>query len=233
MPSSIGLNLLILGGLMLYQLGGRAQRSTTVAFSERINHLASPSSIRSKESALLYVNTFADAWGADDQSFRYLRERIASAELLSVQDPGVRIPEDRIAKAFNTLMNELGAAQEMRITGKEVQHFRSNFFRIANAYPNMLARRADGSLDDRCRPVEALYLIFLLQFGPNLEASRSSLTVSAQQKGPSVTRVTLRAATTREKQYSAAVDQYFRTHSVPTFNQTLNQILDELLGSSQ
>jgi hypothetical protein len=203
------------------------------AIAERIILLASPDSIRSQNEAFRYVEAVCDAWGLSEPWLRPLQGRVAQAELVSIQDPQARVSVENIANIFNELMREVGAPKGMRINGAEVERFRRNFLRVAKGsyFPSMVARLDDGSVDMRCRPVESVYLIFLLQYGPNIEASKNEVTSTLGDKFTSHAMPRLRSASAREMKYSAARESYFRRHSDRAIATTLGRLLDNLFES--
>jgi hypothetical protein len=230
---SIMLLSLLITAMMGYRPEGKNYRAMQAA-AQRINQLASPDSILSEADSRSYVDALSSQWGVDGPSFEAFKERVARAEFLAVRDPNARVSEDSVASGFNLLMKELGSPRGMRLTKDQVHNFRRNFFAMAaglSMYNNMFARRVeDGNLDDHCRPVEALYLMFLLQFGPNMEASNAGANLPRREKTRVSVRATFAAPSTRESEYSAAVDRYFRKHSESEFAEALDRMLDNLLG---
>jgi hypothetical protein len=143
-----------------------------------INKLADSANIISEESAESYVSALASQWQMSGSTYADVRQRLARAELAAIQDSRRRVSADLVAEVFNRLMVEFGAPQSMHISGSEVRRFRYNYAQLparAFIYPNMFARADDGTLSPDCRPVEALFLLYILQYGPNPEAAHGDM----------------------------------------------------------
>jgi hypothetical protein len=204
--------------------------------SKRINRLASPDAITSELASREYVDALASHWGLVDPSFDELKIELARLEFASLQNSRATISEENVARSFNLLMTELRAPERMRLTRMQVHTFRRNLLLINEGtfvYPNMFARRGDGTIDDNCRPVEALFLIFLLQYGPNFEASQSLTASRPGKEAASLSRGTLVGSRPRESRYASATDYYSQRHKVSEFAELLDRTLKEVLSGDR
>jgi hypothetical protein len=157
---------------------GKVPTSSHEDIAARINELAAPANITSEESAESYVSVLASQWQMGGSTYADVRRRLARAELAAIQDSRRRVSADLVAEAFNRLMVEFGAPDSMHISACRVRRFRYNYAQPparAFIYPNMFARADDGALSPDCRPVEALFLLYILQYGPNPEAAHGDM----------------------------------------------------------
>lgn len=119
--------------------------------------------ITSKADAEAYVNALLEKFRLDESVMPNLdefKQRLVRAEFSSVQDQGKRIAEGKVADAFNGLMDEWQTPDWTRVSSAELHAFRVTM--SLGLYPRSVTRLPDGSVSGFCRPVEALYLIYLL-----------------------------------------------------------------------
>lgn len=140
-----------------------------------IDLLGAESNIHSPADAETYINAILAKYHIDATSvsgLAPLEHRLAVAEYASLTDPSKRIPEARIVDAFNRLMDDWGAEPWTRIAVADFHRFHR--IKAGILIPYSVSRNSDGVVADSCRPVEALYLLFLLtlergmQSGPKL-----------------------------------------------------------------
>ncbi len=84
------------------------------------------------------------------------------AEYQSASDPTKRIPEQRIADAWNKYVREIGAPEEALVNVAEIHNLRDSFYVNAKLFwsrgsqniwtmPDIYAVNPDGNLADGCR----------------------------------------------------------------------------------
>jgi hypothetical protein len=210
---------------------GKVPTSSHEDIAARINELAAPANITSEESAESYVSVLASQWQMGGSTYADVKQRLARAELAAIQDSRRRVSADLVAEAFNRLMLELGAPESMHISGSEVRRFRYNYAQLparAFIYPNMFARAADGTLSPDCRPVEALFLLYILQYGPNPEAAQGDMSSNNPGRRISSQHPQAMLASGRETEYRTALDTYFRSHSIAHFLAAADHILTSI-----
>lgn len=129
----------------------------------RIDSLGTAANIHSPDDVEAYIDALLGKYEVDADSIPGLPplvHRLATAEYASLADPSKRIPETRIADAFNQLMNEWGEPPWTRISTEDLHTYRR--IKAATLMPYSVSRARDGAVSESCRPVEALYMIYLL-----------------------------------------------------------------------
>jgi len=129
----------------------------------KIDELGDERRIRSQEDAEAYVDAILEKFRIDVKSAPILAElksKLVRAELAAVLHTESRIPETGIVRVFNSLMDEWQMPAWTRVNLEEFHAFRvtASLF----LYPHSITRSPDGYVLRTCRPVEALYLIYLL-----------------------------------------------------------------------
>lgn len=116
---------------------------------------------------------------------RRMRERIVEAEFAAATDPHKLIPEERIAEAWNTYVQTIGAPLDRRVTTAEVHNLRDSFFSTANlswargehtiwTVPAIYATRDGGAMAEGCRAMESIRIFWDLANMPeNLLSART------------------------------------------------------------
>lgn len=128
-----------------------------------IDWLGAEERIVSEQDAGAYVAALLAKYQVSEATLSPLNEltsRLAKAEYATVREPRRRIPEGAVAAAFNGLMERFGAPEWTRVSNDEFHAFRLVW--SLTFYPNWVVRLPDGNLPKTCRPVEALYLVYLL-----------------------------------------------------------------------
>lgn len=132
----------------------------------KIDELGVEQRIQSEADAALYVQALIDRVGFEKKGLPQLSEfkaHLAHAEYLSVENPARRVPEALVANAFNELMGEWATPAWTHINNvSELHAFRVVMSVIAN--PRSVSRLPDGTVATTCRPVEAVYLLWLLDY---------------------------------------------------------------------
>ncbi len=88
----------------------------------------------------------------------HLADRLANAEQAARAGNGRLIPEAAVVKAFNDLMQEIGAPSSMRASEASVHGFREHAVAI-KAFPALFTAARNGA---NCYPGEAAFLLYLL-----------------------------------------------------------------------
>lgn len=227
-------SLLILGSTWTHP----EDKSKPMPALEQINDLAAPEHLQTEADAMKYIAALWTHFNLDSFEDQGFKERLGESEFLAVQNPSARVSNARIADVFNELMREISAPASMRVTEDEVFRFRKRlvyFPRASFVFPNLFARTSDGNLDQQARPIEALFVIYLLQYGSNIEAIKQPVEVpNGQMKARStITTTVVTGPSPREAEYNAAVEQYFRAHSEAAIKQSTDRLLSKLLADQK
>ena len=130
----------------------------------RIDELGAEARIQSETDAEAYVGAFLQKFKLDEvqpQVIGVWKARLARAEFDAVRHPEKRISEKAVAETFNQLMERWNVPTWTRISVEELHLLRTAI--SIGLYPRSMPRSSDGKISGNCRPVEALYLIYLLQ----------------------------------------------------------------------
>ena len=115
-----------------------------------------------------------------------LATRLASAEQAARAGKGKLVPETNILRAFNELMNEIGAPSSLKSDEATVQRFREHATSI-KAFPALLTSGRNGR---DCNPGEAVFLFYLLLSGngnlfeQDLDRSQRLAEINSQDREP-------------------------------------------------
>ena len=142
----------------------KARKFPLQPIDRRIDDLGEESRLHSEDDVREYVGILLSKFELDEARSRFLRplkDRLIQAEYSAVTHREKRIPESAVVAAFNTLMDSWDAPSTTRISGEEFQLFRTSMSVVL--LPRSIERSVDGIPTPVCRPVEALYLIYLLQ----------------------------------------------------------------------
>lgn len=110
---------------------------------------------------------------------RSIRNLIARAEYETAYDPGVLIPEQHIADAWNDYLQKIGAPQEIYVTAAEIHTLRDTYYVTSQlswaqgnqniwTVPNIYAVGPDGKVANGCRALEVLNILWQLANQPEL-----------------------------------------------------------------
>ena len=215
----------------------------------RLDELGRSDHIRTEADAKAYVGAFWERWDPKETNphLAEFEERLARAEYAAVRNPHKLIPESRVVKTFNKLMDEWQMPSWTRISVPELHVFR---FNPATAlYPQSVARLPDQSIAPSCRPTEAVLLIFLLGYGggnvATLPEIREQLRIRNSHfpwsflrqvkelfSTPDIPSVAFPPSTPpererREAQYMACRDKYFASHPI-SFDAVVNEVFAQL-----
>jgi hypothetical protein len=99
---------------------------------------------------------------AEQNSVRQLRsslaDRLTNAEQAARTGRQKLVPEASVVKAFNELMQEIGAPQSLRTNETSVRNYREHAESI-KAFPALFSAGRNGN---NCNPGEAVFLLYLL-----------------------------------------------------------------------
>ncbi len=131
----------------------------------RIDELGSTDRIHSLGDAKDYLAAVLEKFGLHQVNipgFEGIRERLATAEYSAVVNPNRRIRESVVAQAFNRIMDEWNAPKWAPTSTEEVHNLRLGLAKVF--LPHIIAHAPTGEVQDAIRPVEAVYLLCLLEF---------------------------------------------------------------------
>jgi len=188
--------------------------------AEELNQFAS--TIQTPADARRFVDLLADLFSKEAPSAwtrSSLRKRVAQAEFSAVSDPQKAIPESRLAEAWNSYVDTIGAPEDQKVTPAELHNLRDDFLTTARfgwnsgsrnfwIVPSIYATLPDGRLAPGCRAVESIRVLWDLANMPeNIKAARDRVSKGVllsdlyrklpQSTGPSGTRVALQAGPAR------------------------------------
>ncbi len=142
---------------------GQAIGYAVFPVDRQIDELGAPDHIRTEADAKTYVEALMKRWGDPNETNPHLaefEERLARAEYAAVRDPERRIPESKVVKTFNRLMDQWQMPGSAHISVAELHTFRIPY--TCAIYPRSVARLPDESIAPSCRPTEALFLLLML-----------------------------------------------------------------------
>lgn len=152
----------------------------------QIDALGTASNIHSPADAEAYINAILDKYKIDPATIpglSPLAHRLAVAEYAAItSDPSKRIPEARIAEAFNRLMDEWGEPKWTRITVEDFHRFHK--IKAVTLIPYSVSRDAEKNVAYSYRPVEAVYLFGVLSIDRGLQSNYKTLPDLPSAKGP-------------------------------------------------
>ncbi len=130
----------------------------------QIDELGAADHIRTEADARAYVDALMKRWDPNETNphLAEFEERVARAEFAAVRNPEKRIPESQVTKTFNRLMDEWQMPGWAHISVAELHAFRITA--ASAVYPRSIARLPDGRIALDCRPTEALFLLYMLDF---------------------------------------------------------------------
>jgi hypothetical protein len=210
---------------------------------KRIDELGAESRILSEADAETYIGALLEKFDLDETrlpGLGTLKSSLAKAEYAAIRDPSKRIPEAMVVHVFNELMAEWNSPDWTRISSDELHVFR---IVVSMAlYPRSVSRSPDGSLSHDCRPVEALYLIYLLQSrgGVSLDLRvkvqsgewPKAVPRQLESLGPSVVRLKSEgspAEAQRLREYLTARARYFADHPGSGLRTEVDNLFGKLL----
>lgn len=225
----------------------------------RINELAPADRIKSEADARELVNDLLWSFGFEEKQFPWfarsdaakIKELFAHAEFEAVNEPTKRIPEDRIASAWNRVMDELGEPAWSRITVADVHYIRNAIASLPlefvqgnpSLHPALISLLPNGDLGPDCRPSEAAYVLWMLQMRmpENLEAVRAGIAKgddpaqrrkqkSAPMRYQTRLQVSAQTPDPRTVEYEATMQRYYQTHNGKGFLKLLNETVNEMIG---
>lgn len=185
---------------------------------------------------------------------RPIRDRIARAEFESAVDPGVLIPEQHVADAWNDYLQKIGAPQEIYVTAAEIHILRDSYYVSSQlswvrgnqniwTVPKVYALGANGKVANGCRAVEVLNILWQLANQPEtLQGARNLIKKGEQMsdiyKNPSKppapgserAYVTAQVTQMPPNPVRQAALRYMNDHGVRGLNRAIEGLLEELFG---
>jgi hypothetical protein len=220
--------------------------SAYLEVDRKIDELGSPDHIRTEADAKAYVEALWRRWGySPNETYPHLaefEEQLARAEFAAVRDPSKLIPESRVVKTFNKLMDEWQMPSWTRISVSELHAFR--FTPATTMYPRSVARLPDQTIAPSCRPTEALFILYMLDYdAPMLPEIREQVRKSRfpwsflRELKELVSKPDIPSAEfpprsppereRREAQYTACRDKHFASHPL-NFDAVVNEVFAQL-----
>ena len=218
----------------------------------RVNDLAV--NIHSEADARALVDAVAEQLGGDSSGWiaATTRHRVAHAEFLAVSDPAHLIPEERIVNVWNEYVREIDAPEESLVTLAEIHNLRDAMVvtdqriweraQLQSIWtaPGIHALKADGSMAEGCRAIEALKILHaLFRYPEMVQGARQrvkegvlaserlkSTQESKQQQAPKAVGV-LRATQGYSNPVLSAQVQYLRDHGQLDYDRMLMRLFEE------
>ena len=221
----------------------RQAASRTNELAERIQSEADANSLVS-EIAAMFSKELPPPWRASG-----INQRIANAEYQTVHDHAKLVSEQRIVNVWNQYVREIGAPDDAVVTAAEIHNLRDAEFTVAKhlwargsqtiwTVPNIYALGTDGKVDDGCRAIEAIRVIYDLDRFQNLRAARDRIRrgVVASEEAKHVSADTtqrpkgsvLLVAQPDENPIRPAETRYVQEHGSAVYGQVLKRLFDEL-----
>jgi len=222
----------------------------------RLNDLAA--NIHTEADARAFVDAVAEQVTGRSRlpwTTKAIRHRVAHAEFEAVSDPARLIPEQRIVDVWNEYVREINAPEESLATLAEIHNLRDAMvaghrrmwerkqFQSIWIAPGIHATKADGSMAEGCRAVEALKIFHqlfsqpLLLLGARqrvkegiLLSDRLKLSGEPAQKdsiGHAVTVGFLRAGHMQSNPVLSAEIQYVRDHGQRDYDRLMMRLFEE------
>jgi hypothetical protein len=185
-----------------------------------------------------------------------IRDRIARAEHAGAADPGVLIPEQHVADAWNDFLEKIGAPPDSFVTEAEVHSLRDSQYVGAQlswahgnqniwTVPNIWAVGSDGKVANGCRALETLNILWILGNQPEAltgarELVRKGERLSDEFKNPSkppepgAERSSVSFAAGRivslKNPIEAAAINYRRSHGARALDHAIEDLLADLFA---
>jgi hypothetical protein len=228
-------------------------RQRMIANANAINDLAGH--IQSLEDARRLVDLTADEFSKElppRWATWSIRRRIARAEYESAADPGVLIPEQHVADAWNDYLEKIGAPQESYVTAAEIHALRDSSYVGSQmtwvrgnqniwTVPNIYALGPDGKVANGCRALEVLNILWKLGNQTELlsgtrEQMKKGQLLSDMFKNPSKPPVpgsersymSVQLVQMPPNLVQEAALRYMKDHGVHAFNSAIEGLLKDL-----
>jgi hypothetical protein len=137
----------------------------------RIDLLGVATNIHSEADAVTYIDAILAKGNINATSVPGLPplvHRLAVSEYAAISDPSKLIPEARITDTFNQLMDEWGEQSWTHVSVEDFHRFHR--FKAGSLIPYSVSRNADGTVADTCRPVEAVYLLYMMSIERGMQS---------------------------------------------------------------
>ncbi|HEX5425464.1 MAG TPA: hypothetical protein VFW94_18080 [Candidatus Acidoferrales bacterium] len=207
----------------------------------KIDGLGAETSILSETNATDYVDALLGKFSLGEKQLpglASLKDRLARAEFTAVRHPEKGIPESRLGQAFNEMMDEFRMPGWTRVSPEELHAFRA--MTALALYPKSTPRLANGNLRPTCRPVEALYLIYLLHANMGVQPELREVVRAGRwpatdpralpSQGPLQLGFLPRNSATarRLREYHAALNAFLTAHPGFNFQDEVEMLFDRL-----
>ncbi len=222
-------------------------RRAAVEMNQIAGHVQSP------EDARRLVDMIADEFKdylPPGRAQRRICERVATAEYETATDREKRIPEQRIADAWNHYAAEIGAPGEWMVTVAEIHYLRDALYTSSRIFwrggnesiwtmPGIYATGADGRLDEGSRAVETLMVVWDLAANhedlPGVrEAVRKGVLLSDVMRQQAEKHVpekrVLVEQITGNNPVEDAEGRYVREHGVKGLRRAVEAMIEELVA---
>ncbi len=211
--------------------------------------------IQSPDDARRLVGMIADEFKDElppGKAQRRICERIAAAEYETATDASRRIPEERIAAAWNRYAAEIGAPADATMTVAEIHYLRDALYTSSRIFwrggnqsiwtlPAIYATGPDGRLDERSRALEALMVVWdlaanLEDFSGLRESARKGVLLSdefrkeAEEHHSPHSQVRVLVGQMRSDPIRAAESRYAQQHGAKALRRNVEAMIDELIA---
>jgi len=220
-----------------------------------LNDLAA--NIRTEADARAFVDAVAEELTGQSHlpwTTKSIRHRVAHAEFEAVSDPAHLIPEQRIVDVWNEYVREINAPEESLVTPAEIHNLRDAMvvghrriwqrtqFQSIWIAPGIYAVKADGTMAEGCRAVEALKIFHDLFSQPLLlQGTRQRvkegvlLSDRLKQAGETTQKAStgyatvgfLRAGHMQSNPVLSAEGQYVRDHGQRDYDRLVMRLFEE------
>ena len=181
------------------------------------------------------------------------RNRLAQAEFTAATDPSQRIPEPRLAAAWNRYARNIDAPREILVTSPELHNLRDALHISAHllwgihqqiwTVPGIYATEPDGTLAASCRPLESIRIFWDLASQIEIlraacQRTQQGILASEQfkQQGshpPSaITHSQITFGRVSESPVETAGRRYLSQHGSSAFAQMMEELLSSLFSLS-
>lgn len=242
----------LLAVVMLSDTSSLAQNGTNDALlveARKVNELAKPSNIKTRQDAARYVNAMLQHTRMDLPVLTpELKALIIKAEFRSARDPSYLVSDEKMASAFNRVMDEVGSPAPMRVTAQEIHNYRDAVSVVKEprpwVYPNAIALGKGSGVQNGARPVEALLTLFLLhQMPENIVWARkrirqgwllSTLIEESRDSADEKTAtLQMRASGTLGSDYGRTLEVYLKKKGVSALEKVIQEELKRLLDPAK
>lgn len=153
------------------QLGNSSGATMQQLFSRRI---------KTRQNAIAVVDSvfsmFHVAEALDPAIVKSLKTRLSDREYEFATGQYEGVEQGRIADAFNFIVEHIAAPDDLRLTDTDISLFRDL---LSLQFSGSISRQGD-TVTRKCRPLEALYILFLLDFNGGFAPSLRQLAAAGK-----------------------------------------------------